>query len=89
MTRAGLDNAGVASRVASPIFVGRRDQLEHVREALDRAVSGRPTFVVLAGDAGVGKTRFVDQVARRAEASGWRTLIGGWRRSWARPTSRS
>jgi DNA-binding CsgD family transcriptional regulator len=71
-----LDNTGVV-RVASPIFIGRRDQLERVREALDRAVSGRPTFVVVAGDAGVGKTRFVDEVTRRAEAGGWRTLVGG------------
>jgi DNA-binding CsgD family transcriptional regulator/tetratricopeptide (TPR) repeat protein len=76
-TGGGLDNAGVVSRVASPVFVGRRDQLELVREVLDRAVSGRPTFVVVAGDAGVGKTRFVDEVARRAEAGGWRTLAGG------------
>jgi len=72
-----LDNAGVVTRVASPVFVGRRDELERIREALDQAVSGRPTFVVVAGDAGVGKTRFVEEVARRAEASGWRTLVGG------------
>ena len=77
MMRTAFDNAWVVTRVASPIFVGRRDQLERVREALDRAVSGRPTFVVVTGDAGVGKTRFVDQVARRAEAGGWRTLLGG------------
>jgi DNA-binding CsgD family transcriptional regulator/tetratricopeptide (TPR) repeat protein len=77
MMRADLDNAGVVTRVASPIFVGRRDQLEDVRDALDRAVSGRPTFLVVAGDAGVGKTRFVDEVARRAEADGWRALVGG------------
>jgi Cdc6-like AAA superfamily ATPase len=76
MMRADLDNAGVVTRVASPIFVGRRDQLEDVRDALDRAVSGRPTFLVVAGDAGVGKTRFVDEVARRAEADGWRALVG-------------
>jgi DNA-binding CsgD family transcriptional regulator/tetratricopeptide (TPR) repeat protein len=77
MMQTALDNAGVVSRVASPIFVGRRDQLERLQAALDRAVSGRPTFVVIAGDAGVGKTRFVDEVARRAEAAGWRTLVGG------------
>ncbi len=77
MTRAGLDNASVVTRVASPVFIGRRDQLERIREALDRAVLGRATFVVVAGDAGVGKTRFVDEVARLAEAGGWRTLVGG------------
>ena len=77
MIRTELDNAGVATRVSSAVFVGRRDQLESVREALDRAVSGHPTFVVVAGDAGVGKTRFVEEVARHAEPGGWRTLVGG------------
>src|SRR4051794_10315571 len=77
MTRTDLDNGWVVTRVASPVFVGRRDQVERVREAFDRAVSGRPTFVVVAGDAGVGKTRFIDEVAGRAAAGGWRTLVGG------------
>ena len=77
MLRLELDNAVVVTRVSSPIFVGRRDELELARGALDRAVSGRPTFVVVAGDAGVGKTRFVDELARHAEARDWRTLIGG------------
>ena len=75
MMRLALDNASVV-RVSSPTFVGRREQLEHARDTLERAVSGRPTFVVVAGDAGAGKTRFVDEVARRAEPGGWRTLIG-------------
>jgi DNA-binding CsgD family transcriptional regulator len=77
MMRSALDNAWVATRVASPVFVGRREQLERVRVALDRAASGHPSFVVVAGDAGVGKTRFVEEVARGAEAGGWRTLTGG------------
>ncbi len=77
MIQLEFDNASVATRVSSRTFVGRRDQHEVAREALDRAESGRPTFLIVAGDAGVGKTRFVDEVARGAEAGGWRTLVGG------------
>jgi DNA-binding CsgD family transcriptional regulator/tetratricopeptide (TPR) repeat protein len=76
MIQTALDNAGVV-RVASPVFVGRREQLERVRLALEEAASGHPRFVVVAGDAGVGKTRFVNELAGTAEAGGWRTLLGG------------
>jgi DNA-binding CsgD family transcriptional regulator/tetratricopeptide (TPR) repeat protein len=64
-------------RVSSPVFVGRRVQLERVVEALHQAGNEDPTFFLVAGDAGVGKTRFVEEVAKRAGDLGWRTLIGG------------
>jgi len=67
----------MVTRVSSPVFVGRRDQLERVVEALRRAGDEDPTFILVAGDAGVGKTRFVEEVARRADGLGGRTLIGG------------
>ncbi len=72
-----LDNGGVVTRVSSQVFVGRSEQLERVVEALRRAGEHDPTFVLVAGDAGVGKTRFVEEVARRAEGLGGRTLVGG------------
>jgi DNA-binding CsgD family transcriptional regulator/tetratricopeptide (TPR) repeat protein len=72
-----LDNGSMVMRVSSPVFVGRRDQLERVVEALRRAGNEDPTFILVAGDAGVGKTRFVEEIARRAEGFGGRTLVGG------------
>jgi DNA-binding CsgD family transcriptional regulator/tetratricopeptide (TPR) repeat protein len=72
-----LDNGLMVTRVSSAVFVGRRDQLERVVDALRRAGDGDSTFILVAGDAGVGKTRFVEEVAKRAEGLGWRTLVGG------------
>lgn len=47
----------------SPVLVGRADQLAAVRRALDDArTSGHLTVVLVEGDAGVGKTRFVAEV---------------------------
>ena len=67
----------MVSRVSSPVFVGRADQLDRAVEALRRAENADPTFVFVAGEAGVGKTRFVEEVAGRAHDLGARTLIGG------------
>jgi predicted ATPase len=44
---------------------------------LDRAEQGRPQVVLLAGDAGVGKTRLVLEFADQARRRGVRVLAGG------------
>jgi predicted ATPase len=38
-------------------LVGRARELEQLGESLHRAAAGRPQFVLLSGEAGVGKTR--------------------------------
>ena len=59
--------AGMPSRISSSTFIGRRDQLDALTEAYERTANGRPTVVVVGGEAGVGKTRlvteFLDRVA--------------------------
>jgi predicted ATPase len=72
-----LDNGPVAMRVSSPVFVGRADQLVRVLDAVRRAGDGEPAFILVSGDAGVGKTRFIDEIAMRATGVGVRTLSGG------------
>ncbi len=68
----------MVTRVSSPVFVGRGDELDRMGEALRRARDDDdPTFVLIAGDAGVGKTRFVEEIAQRAAGLGGRTLVGG------------
>jgi DNA-binding CsgD family transcriptional regulator len=49
-------------------LVGRDRELELVRR---RLATGPPGGLVLAGAAGVGKTRLAAEVARAAESSGW------------------
>ena len=46
-------------------------------ELLERAEGGRRALGLLAGDAGVGKTRLLAELARVAEERGTRVLVGG------------
>ncbi len=68
---------GVAQRVSSPVLVGRAAEVAQLRAALDRAAAGQPAVVVVAGEAGVGKTRLVGELLRDAEALGAVALSGG------------
>jgi DNA-binding CsgD family transcriptional regulator len=48
------------------MLVGRDAELERVRETLDAARAGRTSSLVLAGEAGVGKTALLDAAAEGA-----------------------
>jgi len=62
--------------VSSPRLVGRDDEMSTVTDWLGRAAEGSPGVVVAAGDAGIGKTRFVREVAARVRGDGWSVLAG-------------
>lgn len=68
---------GVAQHVSSDVFVGRATELASLRAALDRARSGEPATVVVAGEAGVGKSRLVAELTRQARELDALTLTGG------------
>ncbi len=57
-------------------LVGRASELASLLAGVDRAAAGRASTVLLAGDAGVGKTRLLDELAARASARGVRVLTG-------------
>src|SRR6266540_878505 len=58
-------------------FIGRADELQRLEAVLDRAEQGLPQVVLLAGEAGVGKTRLLLAFADRAGRRGMRALAGG------------
>src|SRR3954449_9194029 len=66
----------MATRVASPEFVGRKEELAQLEEALARAVDGSPGVALVGGESGVGKSRLVATVAGRAIERGVRVLSG-------------
>src|SRR6478735_6074335 len=71
--------AGVANQSAPPAaaaLVGRENELSALRAAFDAARGGRPTIVLLTGEAGIGKTRLADEAAVIGRASGVRVLRG-------------
>ena len=69
-------NGPVVSRLSSPVFVGRRSELDRAAAVVADAIGGRSGLLLVAGEAGVGKTRFVDEVVRRARESGVIALVG-------------
>lgn len=58
------DGGGMGGRDATPI-VGRQRALAGLLDAFARGQQGTPRVVVLHGDAGMGKTRLVDEFRRR------------------------
>ena len=67
----------MSRRLVSPTLVGRETERAAMSRALDRAIAGTPTHQLIAGEAGVGKSRLVAEVAAMASARGMRVLIGG------------
>ncbi|MGH2534577.1 MAG: helix-turn-helix transcriptional regulator [Thermomicrobiales bacterium] len=45
-------------------LIGREDELARLRSAVDAGMAGGPRVVLLAGEAGIGKTRLLDEVMR-------------------------
>src|SRR5690606_22785876 len=69
-----------AAAYAGPVdrgsFVGRQHHLAALTDAWSLASSGNAQFVFVDGEAGVGKTRLLEQFAEQARASGARVLRG-------------
>jgi class 3 adenylate cyclase len=63
-------------RVLSPVLVGRQEELSQLEDALLSANRGDGSFVLVAGEAGIGKTRLANELARRARKLGCGVLWG-------------
>ncbi|MDQ6825646.1 MAG: AAA family ATPase [Candidatus Eremiobacteraeota bacterium] len=57
-------------------FVGRQEPMRELLSLWDRAASGKGNAVFLSGEAGIGKSRLVTEIALQAEAQGARTFTG-------------
>ena len=61
---------------SSPVIVGRDEELTRIARALEVAATGRPVLVVIRGEAGIGKSRLVQEAIARAAAAGSPILHG-------------
>ncbi|HEX9034605.1 MAG TPA: AAA family ATPase [Streptosporangiaceae bacterium] len=57
-------------------LVGRSAEIGQLLGVLGSAAAGRPVVTLIGGDAGVGKTRLVTELAARARADGFTVLAG-------------
>ncbi|MEV0692362.1 AAA family ATPase [Streptomyces sp. NPDC050388] len=69
----------VETRSVSPVFVGRAGELDALNTALARATEGAgdPQALLIGGEAGVGKTRLVEEFAAEARRRGAVVVLGG------------
>ncbi|MFF3841080.1 AAA family ATPase [Streptomyces sp. NPDC001930] len=67
----------VETRSVSPVFVGRAGELTALTEALSRATAGEPQALLIGGEAGVGKTRLIEEFLDTACAQGAVVALGG------------
>ncbi len=67
----------VETRSVSPVFVGRANELETLHDALAHAAGGEPQALLLGGEAGVGKTRLIEEFAAAAARRGAVVAVGG------------
>ncbi len=66
----------MATRVTSTRLIGRAAELAELEAALAEAADERPSIVFLAGESGVGKSRLLAELERRAVEDGTLVLAG-------------
>jgi predicted ATPase/class 3 adenylate cyclase/DNA-binding SARP family transcriptional activator len=62
--------------MATGAFIGRAGELDRLGRALDAAAAGAGSTVLVAGEAGIGKTRLAVELATRARGAGFELLLG-------------
>src|SRR5215831_2828423 len=66
----------VAADKGSRVLVGRSGELAELDRGLDRLGAGKPWFVQIVGEPGIGKSRLLLELARRARARDYLGSIG-------------
>lgn len=78
MSRSGFPNASDVEPTLSRAsrMAGRREERRRIAAALDGATEGSPCAFLVHGEAGVGKTRLVQEMCDRARRNGFTILWG-------------
>ena len=71
-----LESMNHVGSVLCPILIGRDDLLDLAERRLAEAAEGRGGLLLLAGEAGVGKSRLLGAIRRKAVAAGFVTANG-------------
>ncbi|CAM5500380.1 hypothetical protein SALBM217S_05440 [Streptomyces griseoloalbus] len=77
VSRARAMLGGVETKSVSPVFVGRTAELATLVDAFARAGAGEPQALLIGGEAGVGKTRLVEEFAAAVRDRGGIVALGG------------
>lgn len=66
----------MVGRISSPRFVGRTAELRALEQLLEGAAAGTGGAMLVAGEAGIGKSRLVSELKTRAQAGNALVLVG-------------
>jgi DNA-binding SARP family transcriptional activator/pimeloyl-ACP methyl ester carboxylesterase len=64
------------TRPAETPLIGRETEMSRLRDELERAFAGRGGLVAVLGEAGIGKTRLVEELIAHAHRRGAHVLMG-------------
>ncbi|MBM2851143.1 MAG: hypothetical protein HW418_4085, partial [Anaerolineales bacterium] len=73
---AGGEAASLLDRIVRGRLVGREDELAEAVTLWQRAAAGERGVLLVSGEPGVGKTRFVRELVTQAQSSGATVLVG-------------
>jgi hypothetical protein len=62
--------------VRCPLLIGRDNLLELADPRLTEALAGQPQFLLITGEAGIGKSRLLGAIRRKAETRGFAAVAG-------------
>jgi class 3 adenylate cyclase len=68
--------SAAAARLTWGRFVGRTQELETLKAAVEAALGGRGSLALVGGEPGIGKTRLVEEAGVYAQLRGAQTLLG-------------
>jgi predicted ATPase len=57
-------------------FIGRAEEMAALRTAIDAALRGQASLVMIAGEPGIGKTRLAEEAGAYARLRGAQVLLG-------------
>ncbi|MFO7618109.1 MAG: tetratricopeptide repeat protein, partial [Thermoplasmata archaeon] len=66
-------------------LIGREGELNRVRLFQERAISGKGSTILISGEAGIGKTRFLEEIRGHAASSQFKILYGAASSDTLRP----
>ncbi len=70
------EELSMLKRIGPGQLVGRDQELRQARGLWSRMLSGQGQMLLLSGEAGIGKTRLVRELATHAQVSGGQALVG-------------
>jgi predicted ATPase len=75
--------------MVSPVLIGRHAELDLLEQALHTAQNGDGRLVLLSGEAGIGKSRLVEEARRAAEENLTEDAIKRAVKQWRADTYRA